>query len=258
MQAVRAKKYLGQHFLKDQNMAHQIVHELVKLYPDGDVLEVGPGMGVLTQFLLAEPTIKTWAVEVDMESISYLNTHFPALNNNLIHENFLDINFKKYFAGEFSIIGNFPYNISSQIVFKMIDNRALVPYMVGMFQKEVAERLCSIHGNKVYGILSVIAQAFYKVEYLFTVSETVFDPPPKVKSAVIRFSRKDIPLACDEKLFRNVVKVAFNQRRKKLRNSISIFNLNDQQLGEYASKRAEELSVDDFVKLSLLIASTRL
>ena len=257
MQQVRAKKYLGQHFLKDQNIACTIVDELIKVFPKGDVLEVGPGMGVLTQFLLAAPEIKTWAVEVDQESIDYLFAKFPVISEHLIKESILNMNFQKYFAGEFSIIGNFPYNISSQIVFTIIDNRSKIPFMVGMFQKEVAERLCSPHGSKAYGIISVIAQAFYDLSYLFTVHETVFDPPPKVKSAVIRMSRRAEPIDCDEKLFRNVVKVAFNQRRKKLRNSIGVFGLSDEQLGDFASKRAEQLSVDDFVKLTWLVSSTR-
>ncbi|MBC7382064.1 MAG: 16S rRNA (adenine(1518)-N(6)/adenine(1519)-N(6))-dimethyltransferase RsmA [Bacteroidia bacterium] len=257
MQQVKAKKFLGQHFLKDQNIARNIVASLTEVYPKGDVLEVGPGMGVLTQFLLAEPTLTVWAVEVDMESVSYLNIKFPQLSSRLLMKSFLDINFEEYFQSEFSVIGNFPYYLSSQIVFNIIDNKIKVPFMVGMFQKEVAQRLCSLHGSKAYGILSVVTQAFYEVEYLFTVSETVFDPPPKVKSAVVRFSRKNVPLGCDEKLFRTVVKVAFNQRRKKLRNSISSYGLTDEQLAEYASKRAEELSVNDFVNLTLLIASTR-
>lgn len=257
MLQVKAKKFLGQHFLKDQNIAQNIVASLTDVYPEGDVLEVGPGMGVLTQFLLAQPKLKTWAVELDRESISYLLAKFPMMSERLLSEDFLKMNFGNYFPGEFSIIGNFPYNISSQIVFAMIDNKNKVPFMVGMFQKEVAERICSLHGSKVYGILSVITQAFFKVEYLFTVSETVFDPPPKVKSAVVRFSRKNEALDCDEKLFRTVVKVAFNQRRKKLRNSIGIFGLSDEQLGPFAAKRAEELSIADFVSLTLLVATKR-
>ena len=257
MQQVKAKKFLGQHFLKDQNIANNIVAALKSVYPKGDVLELGPGMGVLTQFLLTETNWQTWAVEVDTESISYLMAKFPVISEHLLNQSFLDINFGKYFKAEFSVIGNFPYNISSQIVFTIIDNKIKVPFMVGMFQKEVAERLCSSHGSKAYGILSVITQAFYSVEYLFTVSETVFDPPPKVKSAVVRFSRKNESLDCDEKLFRNVFKVDFNQRRKKLRNALGIFGLTDEQLGIYAPKRAEELSVSDFVNLTLLINLNR-
>ncbi len=257
MQEVKAKKFLGQHFLKDQNIARNIVAALAEVYPAGEVLEIGPGMGVLTQYLLAETQFNTWAVEVDRDSITYLQDKFPHIQQRLLHESFLEMNFDKYFKGEFSIIGNFPYHISSQIIFAVIDNRVKIPYMVGMFQKEVAERICSPHGSKAYGIMSVITQAFFKVEYLFTVSETVFDPPPKVKSAVIRLSRKTETLECDVKAFRNLVKVAFNQRRKKLRNAIAIFGLSDEQLGEFAAKRAEQLSVDDFVTLTRLIASTR-
>ena len=254
-QLVRAKKHLGQHFLKDLNIASGIVDYLVLVYPKGAVLEVGPGMGVLTQFLLPQDELVTWAAEVDRESVSYLMATYPQMSERLISESFLELDLLKLFPQGIAVIGNFPYNISSQIIFHILDHRAVVPFMVGMFQKEVAERIGAKHGGKEYGIISVITQAFYEVEYLLTVPEHVFNPPPKVKSGVIRMTRREGELGCDEVLFRKVVKTAFNQRRKKLRNAISSFGMSDQTLGEFAAKRAEELSVKDFVALTQLIAS---
>jgi 16S rRNA (adenine1518-N6/adenine1519-N6)-dimethyltransferase len=256
-QTVRAKKHLGQHFLNDQNIAGNIVQALVDVYPSGQVLEVGPGMGVLTQFLLAEKGLVTWATEVDSESVTYLMATYPQLSQRLLNEDFLAIDFTQRYPGSIAIIGNFPYNISSQIVFHILEHRSVIPFMVGMFQKEVAERIGATHGGKEYGIMSVITQAFYHVEYLFTVHEHVFTPPPKVKSGVIRLTRKEGELGCDEKMLRTVVKTAFNQRRKKLRNALSTFGLNDEELGEFASKRAEELSIAKFIELTNLIASKK-
>lgn len=254
-QLVRAKKYLGQHFLTDQQIAENIVAALLLVFPKGKVLEVGPGMGVLTKFLLPAPGIETWAAEVDGESVSYLLANYSSISERLLQESFLEIDLSQKFPTGVSVIGNFPYNISSQIIFHILDHRTVVPFMVGMFQKEVAERIGATKGGKEYGIISVITQAFYEVEYLFTVHEHVFNPPPKVKSGVIRLTRKTLSLDCDEALFKKVVKTAFNQRRKKMRNAISSLGLTDEALGEFASKRAEELSVADFISLTHLVAT---
>jgi 16S rRNA (adenine1518-N6/adenine1519-N6)-dimethyltransferase len=254
-QLVRAKKHLGQHFLKDLSIASNIVEALCDVFARGDVLEVGPGMGVLTQYLLPKENLVTWAAEVDNESVTYLMASYPKISEHLISKSFLELDLATLFPAGVAVIGNFPYNISSQIIFHILDYRAHVPFMVGMFQKEVAERIGATYGGKEYGIISVITQAFYDVEYLFTVPEHVFNPPPKVKSGVIRMTRRKGELGCDEALFRKVVKTAFNQRRKKLRNAISSFGMSDETLGDYASKRAEELSVADFVNLTLLIAA---
>lgn len=254
-QQVRAKKHLGQHFLTDQNIAQNIVEALFSVFPEGKVLEVGPGMGVLTKYLLANNSIETWVAEIDSESVTYLMSEYPKLSERILQESFLEIPLVQKFSENLAVIGNFPYNISSQIIFHIIDNREAVPLMVGMFQKEVAERIGAQKGGKEYGIISVITQAFYDVEYLFTVHEHVFNPPPKVKSGVIRLKRKAVSLSCDESLFRKLVKTAFNQRRKKLRNAIASLGLNDEQLGAFGSKRAEELSVSDFIELTHLLAS---
>ena len=221
---VRAKKGLGQHFLRDHQIASDIVEALV-MNDRTRVLEVGPGMGVLTRFLLQKNSYETTVVEIDHESVDYLKTYLPELNGRIIEGDFLHMDLKnKYSDVPFSLIGNFPYNISSQILFKVLDNRELIPEVVGMLQKEVAERICTGPGSKTYGILSVLLQAWYHVEYLFTVSEDVFDPPPKVKSAVVRLTANGrISLGCNERLFKSVVKQAFNQRRKMLRNSIKSF-----------------------------------
>ena len=253
MKEVRAKKYLGQHFLRDLDIAQRIADSLVF---DGQmpVLEIGPGMGVLTQYLLKNPNIDLTAVEIDKESVVYLQKYFPMLK--LIEADFLKMDLSEYFQSSFCIIGNYPYNISSQIFFKLLEYRDKVPCLSGMVQKEVAERIASKPGCKAYGILSVLLQAYYDVEYLFTVSEHVFDPPPKVKSAVFRLTRnKTKSLGCDEVLFKTVVKTAFNQRRKTMRNSLrSLVNNNTELLKDSIfDKRPEQLSVAEFVELTNLI-----
>lgn len=250
MTQVRAKKYLGQHFLKDMEVARRIAGSLML---DGrtSVLEIGPGMGVLTQFLLQNPLIDLTAVELDGESVEYLHQHYPALN--VIEADFLKMDLKSLFPDKFCIIGNFPYNISSQIFFKMLDNKDSIPCLSGMIQKEVAERIAAPAGSKTYGILSVLMQAYYKIEYLFTVHEHVFDPPPKVKSAVIRFTRNDVSqIECNEQLFKTVVKTAFNQRRKTLRNSLKPLGLGDSTIfaDPLFDKRPEQLDVAAFVDLT--------
>jgi 16S rRNA (adenine1518-N6/adenine1519-N6)-dimethyltransferase len=248
---VRPKKHLGQHFLKDENIARKIVFSLQSsVFP---ILEVGPGMGVLTKFLLKQHDRSCYFMDTDRESIEYLNDVFPGHTDRFMHADFLKFNLDTLFQGKFVIIGNFPYNISSQILFKVLERRQQVTEVVCMIQKEVAERLAAGPGSKTYGILSVLLQAYYRIEYLFTVNETVFIPPPRVKSAVIRLTRNDREkLDCDEALFFNVVKTAFNQRRKTLRNSLKTFYI-DYERGELlhlAGKRAEELSVEDFVRLT--------
>lgn len=218
------------------------------------VLEIGPGMGVLTQFLLENTNINLKAIEIDTESVAYLHDHFPQLD--VIEGDFLRLSMESLFEGEsFSVIGNFPYNISSQICFRVLENRDRIPCLVGMFQKEVAERIAAPAGNKTYGIISVLLQAFYTIDYLFTVHEHVFDPPPKVKSAVIRLTRNSThQLGCDEKLFVRVVKTAFNQRRKTLRNSLKPITA-DAHLPELIfNQRPEQLSVEEFVVLTNLVA----
>ena len=250
MSKVRAKKHLGQHFLKDLGIARDIAHSL-SLNNYSKVLEVGPGMGVLTQFLIPLDT-ETFVIEIDKESVSYLKKYYPELDNHLIEGDFLKLPLQEIFKEPIAIIGNFPYNISSQILFKAIDHKDLIPEIVGMFQKEVAERVVSPPGSKKYGITSVLLQCYYDVEYLFTVDETVFDPPPKVKSAVIRLRRNDRnKLDCDEKKFVQVVKTAFGQRRKTLRNALKSLNLVDENTAsQYLSLRAEQLSVEDFMNLT--------
>lgn len=247
---VRAKKYLGQHFLKDLDVARRIAESL-PLNEYTPVLEIGPGMGVLTQFLLQNPKIDLTAVELDGESVVFLNQHYPQLR--VIEADFLKMKLSDYFQTPFMIIGNLPYNISSQIFFKMLDHKDQIPCLVGMIQKEVAERMAAKHGNKTYGILSVLMQAFYSIDYLFTVHEHVFDPPPKVKSAVIRLVRNDVAkLNCDEKLFKTVVKTAFNQRRKTLRNSLSsmVEKSHPMYTDPLFNLRPEQLNVEAFVDLT--------
>jgi len=253
MSFVRPKKHLGQHFLTDQNIAQKIVDSLGSNVPD--VLEIGPGMGVLTQFLIKRPELKIHVVEIDNESVAYLNKHFPELED-IWSEDFLKSDIRIKFESDFSIIGNFPYNISSQIFFKILELRNRIPEVVGMLQKEVAERIAAKHGSKIYGILSVLLQAFYEIEYLFTVSEQVFRPPPRVKSAVIRLKRNPInKLPCNEELFMKVVKTAFNQRRKMLRNSLKGFGGSLPE--EYAQKRPEQLSVNAFIDLTRKIETSK-
>ena len=256
MTIVRAKKNLGQHFLTDKNIARKIVESLQVSGTD-QVLEIGPGMGVLTQFLLQKETFQTTVVEIDRESVEYLNNHFPELKDRIISKDFLKMDLASHFSKPFAIIGNFPYNISSQIFFKVLGNRDQIPEVVGMLQKEVAERISTGPGSKTYGILSVFLQAFYDIEYLFTVNEHVFSPPPRVKSAVIRLTRNQKQqLECDEKLFFQLVKAGFNQRRKTLRNSLKMF-IRDATLKEndLFSLRPEQLNVNDFEQLTRLIES---
>ena len=251
MRLVKPKKALGQHFLKDLQIAQRISDTLSD-YKDLPVLEIGPGMGVLTQYLLTAGHDLT-VVELDMESVDYLEQNFPALEGRILAEDFLRLDLAKLFPGQFCVIGNYPYNISSQIFFKMLDNKDIIPCCTGMIQKEVAERIAAGPGSKTYGILSVLIQAWYKVEYLFTVSEHVFNPPPKVKSAVIRMTRNEVQeLGCDEKLFKQVVKTTFNQRRKTLRNSIKPILGKDCPLTEDSlfNKRPEQLSVEEFIDLT--------
>ena len=251
MEKVKAKKHLGQHFLTDENIAKQIADTL-QLNGYDIVLEIGPGMGVLTKYLL-EKDIETYVIEIDNESVEYLNAHYPKLHGKIISKDFLKYNLNEVFNGKpFALIGNYPYNISSQIVFKCLEMRNQIPEFSGMFQKEVAERICEKKGSKTYGILSVLAQAFYEVDYLFTVHENVFNPPPKVKSGVMRMKRKEnFQLPCDEKLFFTVVKTAFQQRRKTLRNSLKSFALSDNLKEDTIfDLRPEQLSVEQFIDLT--------
>lgn len=252
MNSVRAKKHLGQHFLNDKNAAQRIVTALDTSLGFKQVLEVGPGMGVLSDFLLQETAYQTFLIDVDDESIAYLADKYPELGDRLIHGDFLALDFAKHFEEKMAIIGNFPYNISSQILFKILEERQHVVQMVGMFQKEVAERCVAKPGNKEYGILSVFLQAYYDVEYLFTVKAGAFNPPPKVLSGVMRMTRNDRKkLDCDEKLFWRVVKAAFNQRRKTLRNALSgVVSKDRMSDNALYDLRAERLSVEDFVQLT--------
>ncbi|QAR31546.1 16S rRNA (adenine(1518)-N(6)/adenine(1519)-N(6))-dimethyltransferase RsmA [Ornithobacterium rhinotracheale] len=256
---VKAKKHLGQHFLNDLNIAEKIVEALT--WEDySEVLEIGPGMGVLTQFLLREQRPVS-VVEIDAESVAYLNEKYNGVKQNLpiFSEDFLKMNLSQHFHNPIAVIGNFPYNISTQIMFKVLENKGLIPQVVGMFQKEVAERIAAPHGSKVYGILSVLVQAYYRAEYLFTVDENVFTPPPKVKSGVIRLTRfreeiEGVPYA----FFLNLVKTAFNQRRKKLSNALKSLNQNELLASlKYKDLRAEQLSVEDFIELAKILYSTR-
>ncbi len=250
---VKPKKHLGQHFLKDKNIAKKIAETLQLNTPT--ILEIGPGMGVLTTFL-KNNTSELYVAEVDPESIEYLVEN-KIIDDHHIVGDFLKLNIENYFDTEVSIIGNFPYNISSQIVFKTIENKEKIPEFAGMFQKEVAERICASPGNKQYGIISVLAQAYYKTEYLFTVDEHVFNPPPKVKSGVIRLTRKEnLNLGCDENLFKNVVKTSFNTRRKMLRVSLKrIIGSNDILKDEFFEKRPEQLKVEEFVWITNKLAN---
>lgn len=258
MHTVRAKKHLGQHFLTDLNIAKKIA-DILSLKNYAHVLEIGPGMGILTQFLLAKET-DVHVIEIDRESVEFLQANFLKLSGKIISNDFLKFDIATYFNRQpFAVIGNFPYNISSQIVFRVLELRHLIPEFGGMFQKEVAERICEKPGSKTYGILSVLVQAFYDAEYLFTVSENVFNPPPKVKSGVLKLTRKaNYTLDCDEKLFFTVVKTAFQQRRKTLRNSLKSFQLSDKlKENTIFGKRPEQLSVDEFITLTLLLENDR-
>ncbi len=253
--SVKAKKHLGQHFLTDENVAKKIADSL-KENTYEDVLEIGPGMGVLTKYLL-EKEYTTHVIEIDTESVQYLKALYLNLADRIISKDFLKIDLNNFFDNkQFAVIGNFPYNISSQIVFKAIENRHRIPEFAGMFQKEVAQRIAEKPGTKTYGILSVLTQAFFDAQYLFTVPPSVFNPPPKVDSGVIRLVRKEnYTLPVDEILFFKVVKTAFNQRRKMLRGSLKTFNLSD-KLREDAifAQRPEQLSVREFISLTQKIA----
>ncbi len=258
MKYVKPKKKLGQHFLTDLNIAKDIA-DTVDACPEYPVLEVGPGMGVLTQYLIAKNR-DVKVVEIDRESVKYLNENYPEISDNIIGEDFLRMDLSGLFEGrKFVLTGNYPYDISSQIFFKMLDNKELIPCCTGMIQREMALRIASAPCSKAYGILSVLIQAWYDVEYLFTVDENVFNPPPKVKSAVIRMTRNGVSdLGCDWQLFRRVVKTTFNQRRKMLRVSLrQIFSGKEVSEGFYSqdimTKRPEQLSVSDFVVLTNIV-----
>ena len=261
MKQVRPKKNLGQHFLTDLNIAKRIADTVDEPYAELPVLEVGPGMGVMTQYLVEKPR-PLKVVEIDRESVAYLRENFPRLNNNIIGGDFLRMDLNEVFDGQqFVLTGNYPYDISSQIFFKMLDNKDLIPCCTGMIQHEVAVRMAAKPGNKQYGILSVLIQAWYDVEYLFTVEPGVFNPPPKVQSAVIRMTRNAVTdLGCDEKLFKRIVKATFNQRRKMLRVSLrQILNADSQLLSPDSSdpmmtRRPEQLSIPEFIDLTNKVA----
>lgn len=257
MNSVRAKKHLGQHFLNDKNAAKRIADALDPSLGFKQVLEVGPGMGVLSDFLLQKSDYETFLIDIDEESIEYLNDKYPELGHKLIFGDFLTLDFSQYFEDKIAIIGNYPYNISSQILFKILEERDRVIQMAGMFQKEVAERCVAKPGSKEYGILSVFLQAYYHVEYLFTVKAGAFNPPPKVLSGVMRMTRNSVKaLDCDEKLFWTVVKAGFNQRRKTLRNALSGVVAKDKMSDNpLYDLRAERLTVADFVALTKEIAA---
>jgi 16S rRNA (adenine1518-N6/adenine1519-N6)-dimethyltransferase len=253
MSKVTPKKHLGQHFLNDEGIAEQTANALINTHQCKHVLEIGPGMGMLSKYLLQNKNFITSVVEIDNESVQYLKKNYP--NLTIIEDDFLKLDLEKITATEkMAVIGNFPYNISSQILFKVLENKNKISELVGMFQKEVAERVASKHGNKTYGILSVLLQAFYSIDYLFTVNENVFTPPPKVKSAVIRLTRNNIEnLGCDEVVFKKVVKAGFNQRRKTLRNALRAqFGKGEWETraSKFLDKRAEQLSVAEFVELT--------
>jgi len=252
---IQPKKSLGQHFLTDTNIARKIVTSLTEKIQCSAVLEVGPGMGILTELLLQDPKLKTKIVEIDSRAAEFLKEKFPYLKEHLITSDFLKIDLSTVFNRDFALIGNFPYNISSQILFKVLDHRNQINLVVGMFQKEVGERISKPPGTKKYGILSVLMQAFYEVEYLFSVNPSVFNPPPKVQSAVLRFRRNSIKkLNCNEKLFFKVVKTGFNQRRKTLRNALKTL-IDDPAIstGALFDNRAEQLSVSQFIELTNLL-----
>ena len=255
MEKVKAKKYLGQHFLKDESIAERIAFSLIG---NRSVLEIGPGMGVLTKYLLNNPSVNELKViEIDTESVAYLKENYPVLVPNLIEGDFLRMDLDNIFAEQYAIMGNFPYNISNQILFKLFENREKVTQLVGMFQKEVAERVVASNGSKTYGILSVLLSAFYDREYLFTVNEDVFAPPPKVKSAVIRLIRNDVKqLDCDESLFVRIVKTAFNQRRKMLRSALKPLGLSLEKIEDsLLTLRAEQLTTEQFIHITKLLSN---
>lgn len=254
MLSVKPKKNLGQHFLKDEDIARRIANTLDG-FPQLPVLEVGPGTGMLTRFLL-EKNRDVTVVEIDRESVAYLNENYPQLHGRILQQDFLKMDFSQLYNNSFCIIGNYPYNISSQIFFKLLENKESVPCCSGMIQKEVAERMAASPGSKTYGILSVLLQAWYDIEYLFTVNEQAFIPPPKVKSAVVRLTRNNRKqLNCNEKLFKSVVKTSFNQRRKMLRNSIKSLLPEESPLPDdpMLNKRPEQLSIAQFEQLTNML-----
>jgi 16S rRNA (adenine1518-N6/adenine1519-N6)-dimethyltransferase len=254
MQPVKAKKHLGQHFLHDKKIAERIVNALPENALENDLLEIGPGTGVLTDFILQKKTSGFVALDVDEESVVYLKQHYPKHAEQFLFADFLNYDLSKIVKSNFNVIGNFPYNISTQIMFRVLEYRNQVDYVVGMFQREVAKRIAEKPGTKEYGILSVLLQAYYDIEYLFTVNEGVFSPPPKVKSGVIRLKRNQTKqLTCNEVLFFKVVKTAFNQRRKTLRNALRIMLTEELLTLEILNKRAEQLSVKDFEELTKTI-----
>jgi 16S rRNA (adenine1518-N6/adenine1519-N6)-dimethyltransferase len=255
MQQIRSKKHFGQHFLKDENVARRIAESLQNRHLVKHVLEIGPGMGILSQFLLEQDPL-TKLIEIDSEAVDYLQKKFPSHKEQIIYGDFLRLNLDKLVEGPFAVIGNFPYNISSQIMFKVLEHKERIPEVVGMFQKEVAERIASGPGNRDYGILSVLMQAWYDVELLFTLDEQDFSPPPKVKSAVVRFVKRDHHvLQCDQKKFLNVVKTAFNQRRKTLRNALK--GLTQGRDLPYLDLRAEALHWKQFEELTNLLETQK-
>ncbi|MBL6448663.1 16S rRNA (adenine(1518)-N(6)/adenine(1519)-N(6))-dimethyltransferase RsmA [Fulvivirga sp. 29W222] len=254
---VKPKKHLGQHFLKDQNIAKDIVDALSADNEGRRILEIGPGTGVLTRFLIGKYADNLVLIDIDTESVKYLKKHFLDLNDRIVEGDFLKMNLRAVLGDEYAVIGNFPYNISSQIFFRILEERDKVIEVVCMLQEEVARRLVSPPGNKDYGILSVLLQAYYDMEYLFTVDASVFDPPPKVQSGVIKLRRNNqVKLGCDEVLFKKVVKQGFQNRRKTLRNALKPLNLPEEvKAQEILNRRAETLSVNEFVKLTNDIAS---
>jgi 16S rRNA (adenine1518-N6/adenine1519-N6)-dimethyltransferase len=254
---VKAKKHLGQHFLKDKNVSRKIAQQFTHHRGVNTILEIGPGMGALTEFLMEDPTSDVWVMDIDLESIVYLQKNFPTLGTKILGDDFLKSDPNDHFHGKpFAVIGNFPYNISSQIMFRCLEYRNQVTEVMGMFQKEVAERIAIGPGTKTYGILSVLMQTYYDIHYCFTVDEHVFDPPPKVKSGVIRCTRNNREsLPCDEKLFKQIVKASFNQRRKTIRNSIRSLMVDSTIDHPLLLERPEQLSVDQFIELTLLVES---
>jgi 16S rRNA (adenine1518-N6/adenine1519-N6)-dimethyltransferase len=257
--SVKAKKHLGQHFLTDKNICQKIANTYSGFRNCKKVLEIGPGMGALTEFLLKREDLDVYVMDIDKESIAYLKDHYPQLEGKIIEADFLRVDLKKIMGTEpFSVVGNFPYNISSQILFKCLDHRDQIPEIMGMFQKEVGERVAEKPGTKTYGIMSVLLQAFYDIDYCFTVDEHVFNPPPKVKSGVIRCTRNERgAFPCDEKLFIQVVKMSFNQRRKTIRNSIKQLISGTDFEHPFLTLRPEVLSVEQFIELTAAIQELR-
>lgn len=259
MKRVKAKKSFGQHFLNNEAMAMRIVDGLINYTDINQILEVGPGQGVLTKHLLVKGrSLKL--VEADVDMVDYISAAYPELSDRIYFQDFLKLNLSEAFDGqEFGLIGNYPYNISSQIIFHMIKHKSYIPMMVGMFQKEVADRIVAPHGSKTYGVISVLTQAHYDCEYLFKVSPGSFNPPPKVMSAVIRLTRKEQEIDCDERLFRSIVKISFGQRRKMLRNTMKQFVKDPEILKQdLFTKRPEQLSLEDFVSLTKQIEAQQI